>query len=75
MLRGEVSAIAGRRWSSYWESLGHSRQAAHEWYTALADLFEPQPAMHRTVIVHETNVAVEDREAIAGRPSTARRSK
>lgn len=25
------------------EYLGHSHQAVHEWYTALDDLFEPQP--------------------------------
>ena len=44
------------------EWLGHSHQAVHEWYTALADLFEPAPDEHGTVVVDETKVAVEDRE-------------
>lgn len=44
------------------EWLGHSHQAVHEWYTALADLFAPEPATHRTVVVDETKVTVEDRE-------------
>ncbi|MCW8172580.1 hypothetical protein D8S78_10300 [Natrialba swarupiae] len=28
--------------------------AVHEWYTALADLFEPEPGEHGTVVVDET---------------------
>ena len=41
---------------------GHSHQAVHEWYTALADLFEPEPAEHGTVVVDETKVTVDDHE-------------
>jgi len=41
---------------------GHSHQAVHEWYTALADLFEPEPDEHGTVVVDETKVVVDDRE-------------
>ena len=44
------------------EWLGHSHQAVHEWYTALADLFEPEPDEHGTVVVDETKVWLEDRE-------------
>ena len=44
------------------EWLGHSHHAVHEWYTALADLFEPEPDEHGTVVVDETKVAIEDRE-------------
>lgn len=44
------------------EWLGHSYQAVHEWYTKLADLFEPGPDNHETVVVDETKVAVEDEE-------------
>ena len=44
------------------EWLGHSHQAVHEWYTALAVLFEPEPDEHGTVVVDETKVALEDRE-------------
>ena len=44
------------------EWLGHSHQAVHEWYTALADLFEPEPDEHDTVVVNETKIAVEDEE-------------
>ena len=44
------------------EWLGHSHQAVNEWYTALADLFEPEPDEHGTVVVNETKVAVEDRK-------------
>ena len=42
--------------------LGHSHQAVHEWYTKLADLFEPEPDSHRVIVVDETKVAVEDEE-------------
>ena len=41
--------------------LGYSHQAVHEWYTALADMFEPEPDEHGTVVVDETKV-VDDRE-------------
>lgn len=44
------------------EWLGHSHQSVHEWYTRLADLFEPAPDDHRTVVVDETKVGVEDEE-------------
>ena len=44
------------------EWLGHSHQAVHEWYTALADLFDPEPDEHGTVVVDETKVVVDDRE-------------
>ena len=44
------------------EWFGHSHQAVHEWYTALADLFEPEPDEHGTVVVDETKVVVDDRE-------------
>ncbi|MFC4245952.1 DDE-type integrase/transposase/recombinase [Natribaculum luteum] len=44
------------------EWLGHSHQAVHEWYTALADLFELEPDEHGTVVVDETKVIVDDRE-------------
>ena len=44
------------------EWLGHSHQAVHEWYTALAELFEPEPDNHGTVVVDETKVVVDDHE-------------
>lgn len=44
------------------EWLGHSHQVVHEWYTALADLFDPEPDEHGTVVVDETKVAVDDHE-------------
>lgn len=44
------------------EWLGHSHQAVHEWYTALTDLFEPEPDEYVIVIIDETNVDVDDRE-------------
>jgi len=44
------------------EWLGHSHQAVHESYTKLADLFEPEPDIHRVIVFNETKAAVEDEE-------------
>jgi len=44
------------------EWLGHSHQAFHEWFTKLADLFEPEPDSHRVIVVDETKVKVEDEQ-------------
>lgn len=38
--------------------LAHSHQPVYEWYTALSDLFEPEPAEHGTVIVDGDKVSV-----------------
>lgn len=53
------------------EWLGHYHQAVHEWYTALADLFEPEPDEHGTVVVNETTVTVKYCKASSGRRSVA----
>lgn len=42
--------------SCFADHSGHSHQAVHEWYTALADLFELEPDEHGTVVVDETNI-------------------
>jgi len=44
------------------EWFGHSHQTVHEWYTALADLFEPEPDEYATVVVDETKVFVDNDE-------------
>ncbi len=49
------------------EWFGHSHQAVHEWYTALADLFEPEPDTHGTVVVDDDFVSSTTTKCTSGR--------
>lgn len=59
--------LLGLSYREVGEYLGVSQQAVNEWFTALFDLFEPEPDKYGEIVVEESNVAVEGETVTSGR--------